>query len=180
MPRAKRVRGWVGHFRLLLPPAFFAAVFISKGQQVQNPTPLIRGPQMGGQIRHCRIWRFWGPPIFSPEVPKYQFLKGLGPLDGKFGRPKTPNSTTTDLTAHLRPSDLNPAPATCNQRKTKVALQFSEVATAEAALQHSLFCSADVVLTKSCAAANEKLHCNMKRAALQQSGAFLPLSSSHV
>ena len=29
----------------------------------------VRGPQMGGQIRRGRIWRFWGAPIFSPEVP---------------------------------------------------------------------------------------------------------------
>ena len=43
-------------------------------------------------------------------------------------------------------------------------------------LQHSLFCSADVICTKSCAAANEKLHCNVEIAALQESGAFLPLS----
>ena len=33
----------------------------------------IRGPQMGGQIRRGRIWRFWGAPIFSPEIPKYLF-----------------------------------------------------------------------------------------------------------
>ena len=36
-----------------------------------------RGPQMGGQIRRGRIWRFWGAPIFSPEVPKYLFFKGF-------------------------------------------------------------------------------------------------------
>ena len=51
-------------------------------------TFFFRGPQMGGQIRRGRIWRFWGAPLFSPEVPKYLFLKGLGPLDGKSGRPK--------------------------------------------------------------------------------------------
>ena len=62
------------------------------------------------------------------------------------------------------------------QAKTEVALQFSECCAAEVALQHSLFCSANVILTKSCAAANEKLHCNIAKAALQESGAFLPLS----
>ena len=55
-------------------------------------------------------------------------------------------------------------------------LQFLECCTAETALQHSLFCSADVICTKSCAAANEKLHCNIEIAALHESGAFLPLS----
>ena len=33
---------------------------------------------MGGQIRGGWIWRFWGAPIFSPEVPKHLFLKGFG------------------------------------------------------------------------------------------------------
>ena len=60
--------------------------------------------------------------------------------------------------------------------KTEVALQFFECCAAETALQHSLFCSEDVICTKSCAAANEKLHCNIEIAALQESGAFLPLS----
>ena len=58
----------------------------------------------------------------------------------------------------------------------KVALQFSECCAAEVALQHSLVCSAEVISTKSCAAANEKLHSNFEKAALQESGAFLPLS----
>ena len=55
-------------------------------------------------------------------------------------------------------------------------MQFSECCAAEVALQHWLFCSADVILTKSCAAASEKLQCNIEKAALQESGAFLPLS----
>ena len=62
------------------------------------------------------------------------------------------------------------------EAKTEVALQFSECCAAETALQHWLFCSAEVIWTKSCAAANEKLHCNIEKAALQESGAFLPLS----
>ena len=49
---------------------------------------LFRGPQMGGQIRHGRIWRFWGAPIFSPEVPKYLFLKGFGTSGRKIGAPQ--------------------------------------------------------------------------------------------
>ena len=47
-----------------------------------------RGLQMGGQIRRGRIWRFWGAPIFSPEVPKYQFLKGFGTSGRKIGAPQ--------------------------------------------------------------------------------------------
>ena len=40
-------------------------------------------------------------------------------------------------------------------------------------MQHSLFCSADIVLTKSCAATNENLHCNIEKTALRR---FPPLS----
>ena len=62
------------------------------------------------------------------------------------------------------------------QAKTEVALQFSECCAAEVALRHSLFCSAEVIFTKSCAAASEKLQRNIEKTALQESGAFLPLS----
>ena len=62
------------------------------------------------------------------------------------------------------------------QAKTEATLQFSECCAAEIALQHWLFCSADVILTKSCAAASKKLQCNIEKAALQKSGALLPLS----
>ena len=30
---------------------------------------IIRGPQMGGQIRRGRIWRFWGAPISVQTSP---------------------------------------------------------------------------------------------------------------
>ena len=42
------------------------------------------------------------------------------------------------------------------QAKTEIALQFSERCAAESALQHSLFCSADVICSKSCAATKTK------------------------
>ena len=62
------------------------------------------------------------------------------------------------------------------QAKTEVALQISECCAAEVALQHSLYCGAEVIFTKCCAATSEKLQCNIENAALQESGAFLPLS----
>ena len=79
-----------------------------------------------------------------------------------------------------KPHPSTPHPCNMPQAKTEVALQFSECCAAEVALQHSLFCNADVILTKSCAAASEKLQCNIENAAMQESGAFLQLSSSHV
>ena len=75
-----------------------------------------------------------------------------------------------------KPHPSKPHPCNMPQAKTEVALQFLECCAAETALQHSLCCNADVICTKSCAAANEKLHCNIEIASLQESGAFLPLS----
>ena len=53
---------------------------------------------MGGWIRRGWIWRFWGTPIFRPEV--------LKPSSGlKIGASKTRNPTTTDPTPYSRPSE---------------------------------------------------------------------------
>ena len=84
-------------------------------------------------------------------------------------------SFSPEKSASPKPHPSKPHPCNMPQAKTEVALQFSECCAAEVALQHSLFCSPDVILTKSCAAASE-LDCNIAKAALQKSGAFLPLS----
>ena len=60
-------------------------------------------------------------------------------------------------------------------RPKEVVLQFSDSCTAETALQHSLFCSADVAFT-NWAATKEKLHCNIEKLRCRKVGAFLPLS----
>ena len=78
--------------------------------------------------------------------------------------------------ASPKPHPSKPHPCHTPQAKTEVALQFSECCAAEVALQHWLFCNADVILTKSCAATTEKLHRNIEKAVFQESGAFLPLS----
>ena len=90
----------------------------------------------------------------------------------------TPKITLRSGSPKPHPS-IKPHPCNMQQAKTEVALQFSECCAAEVALQHSLFCSAEVIFTKSCAATmptSEKLQCNIEKAALQESGAFLPLS----
>ena len=76
----------------------------------------------------------------------------------------------------LNPTPLNPTPATCHKRKRKLRCSFRSAALQKTALQHWLFCNAEVIWPKSCAAAYAKLHCNIEKAALQESGAFLPLS----
>ena len=84
------------------------------------------------------------------------------------------------LPASPKPHPSKPHPCNMPQAKTEVVLQFSECCAAEVALQYWLFCCADVILTKSCAAASEKLQWNIEKAGLQESGAFLRISSSHV
>ena len=49
------------------------------------------------------------------------------------------------------------------QARTKLQCIFRHSCTAEVSLQHSLFCSANVILTKSCAATNKHLHCNIDK-----------------
>ena len=60
------------------PPTGCAREGVHKTLTLQGAISLIfpssfRGPQMGGQIRRGWIWRFWGAPIFSPEVPNTYF-----------------------------------------------------------------------------------------------------------
>ena len=50
---------------------------------------------------------FLGRPDFQSRGPQIPIFKGFGDLwTENRGAPKTPNSTTTDLTPHLRPSEL--------------------------------------------------------------------------
>ena len=117
----------------------------------------------GGGRFHSKFWR--------------HFLRVAGRLPQSFCKiPRLPRVFPPSFSASPKPHPSKPHPCNMPQAKTEVALQFSECCTAEVALQHSVFCSADVILTKSCAAASDKLHCNIEEAALQESGAFLPLS----
>ena len=63
------------------------------------------------------------------------------------------------------------------QAKTEVALQFLECCAAEVAPQHSLFCCAGMSFWPKAALQQAKnKQCNIEKAALQESGAFLLLS----
>ena len=65
---------------------------------------------MGGVRSVVVEFGVFGAPRFSVRwgLPKYLFLKGFGDLcKENRGAPKTPNSTTTDLTPHLRPSEMD-------------------------------------------------------------------------
>ena len=105
----------------------------------------------------------------------WHFNRLRGPLSRSYLDLPRSNRTSPE-SASPTPHPSKPHPCNMPQAKTEVALQFSECCAAETALQHRLFCSAEVIWTRSCAAANEKLHCNIEKAALQESGAFLPLS----
>ena len=70
------------------------------------------------------------------------------------------------------------------QVKTEIALQFSaSCAATEVAPQDSACCNADVIFTESCTATNGQLHCNIEKAALEESviyrgyQRFVPTSS---
>ena len=65
--------------------------------------------------------------------------------------------------ASPKPHPSKPPPCNMPQAKTEVALQFSECCAAEVVLQHWLFCSANVLLTKSCAAASENCSATLKK-----------------
>ena len=83
---------------------------------------------------------------------------------------------------------LNPTPSKphlCNmpQAKMEFALQSSESCTAEVALQYSLFCSADILSTKSCAVISKKLQRYIEKLRWRKvalSCDFLRISGSHV
>ena len=60
------------------------------------------------------------------------------------------------FSASPKPHPSKPRPCNMPQAKTEVALQFSECCAAETALQHWLFCNAEVIWTKNCAAAKTK------------------------
>ena len=70
----------------------------------------------------------------------------------------TPRRCTNKSQQVLHPTPLNPTLATRHQRKQKLRCSLRKVA-----LQHFLFCSADIIFTKSCAATNEKLQCNIEK-----------------
>ena len=76
--------------------------------------------------------------------------------------------TFHNLSSSASPKPHPSKPHSCNmpQVKTEVALQVLESCAAEAAVQHLLQRSADVIFTESCAATNEKLHCNCREVAL--------------
>ena len=85
-------------------------------------------------------------------------------------------ATLSQSASPVNPTHLNPTPATCHKRKRKLLCNFRNAALQKLHCNFSIFCSAEVILTKSCAAASENLQCNIEKAALQESGAFLPLS----
>ena len=77
-------------------------------------------------------------------------------------------SLSLSLSLCLFQQVLNPAPSKSNpcnmpQAKAEDALQSSKRCAAEVALQQSLFCSADAISNISCAATNERLHCNIQK-----------------
>ena len=124
--------------------------------------------------RISRKWTFLQRPLFQKTpFPKDEFTRQI-PQNLKSGTLKMTHIPQNS--ASPKPHPFKPHPCNMPQAKTEVALQLSECCAAGTALQHRRFCSVEVIWTRSCAAANEKLHCNIEKAVLQESGAFPPLS----
>ena len=68
---------------------------------------------MGGQIRRGRIWRFWGAPIFSLEVPKYLFFRGLGASGRKIGAPQKRQIQPRRICPPICSPLINTTPLSC-------------------------------------------------------------------
>ena len=63
------------------------------------------GRKWGVRSVVVEIGVFGAPPISSPEVPKYLFLKGFGTSERKSGRPKNAKFNHDGTDPHLRPSE---------------------------------------------------------------------------
>ena len=106
-----------------------------------------------------------GPWILSPKRPIPDYQQGeVGENNGPLFR-KVCVFGVSRAVGSASPKPHPSKPHSCNMPpvKTEVALQFSESCAAEVALQHLLFCSADAIFTKSCAATNEKLRCHIEK-----------------
>ena len=132
------------------------------------------------QIFRGKFWSFFREKLRSPKKIFRAKIRSADMPPNTSSRKneekKSGDKSANKSSASPKPHPSKPHPCNMPQAKTEIALQFSECCAAEIALQHSLVCTVDVILTKSCAAASEKLHCNIAKAALQESGAFLPLS----
>ena len=112
--------------------------------------------------------------LLSWHFPRKQALLDDSPLCPKAPPLKSENFIFIVVSPSLQhaTSEIRSCAAVCGKLRTEVALQ------------HSLFCNADVVFPKSCAAAGEKLQSKIEKAALQESGRFpvalLQISGSHV
>ena len=150
--------------------------------QVLNPTPLNPAPATCRELRNVYH--------HHPESKKRKSSEGNSGSIHPYGRYGNAGKTSKTIStiAILWPvkAIFEKRAATVEvdtfispdmpQTKTEVALQFSECCAAEVALQRWLFCSANAILIKSCAAASEKTEVQHGKTALQESGAFLPLS----
>ena len=85
-------------------PPLFRAPFLTK---TYSQWELISEGRKWGVRSVVVEFGVFGKPRFSVQrSPKHPILKGFWDLwTVNRGSPKTPNSTTTDLTPHLRPSD---------------------------------------------------------------------------
>ena len=173
----------------------FAAIFLNFAGPNENNSHQIRSArprhqQMGGELRYK--WK-----ARSREVPKlggFHFSRERsrlcpGPLQefpfrssylpdkegdtdqGRNGKIHEEIGKISKRQEVLNPTPLHPTPATCHKRKRKLHCNFQKVAL------QKLHCNIRFsALRKSFSPKSGKLQFNTEKAALQESGAFLPLS----
>ena len=73
------------------------------------------------------------------------------------------------------PDVLNPTPQHASSENGSCAAIFGQLCCRSCTATFA-FLQAEVIFTNICAAASEKRQCNIDKAALRESGAFLPLS----
>ena len=103
----------------------------------------------GGISRIYRIPRFSKmshSPLFS-TVSGFSRISRVSKFSRKWTFLKRPLVQRHPFQEVLHPTPLNPTPATCHKRKQKLRCSFRN---AEVSLQHSPFCSADVVFFTKC------------------------------
>ena len=144
-----------------------------------NPPELPRSPSRSFSS-HEAGWKTVLENASQPQPHRYRKKKSPPRIWTSLWAPLPVIQCSWPYSASPKPHPSKPHPCNMRQAKTEVALQFLECCAAEVALQHSLFCSADVILTKAALQQTKNCTATVKKAALHESGAFLPLSSSHV
>ena len=118
-----------------------------------------------GVFDPCHFALIW--PYSNGAV---QIRVGLELAENGLPLPRTPDQEV------LNPTPLNPTPATCHKRKRKLRCSLWSAALQKLHCNIRFSAVRTSFVPKAALQQAGKMHCNIEIAALQESGAFLPLS----